>query len=80
MLTKEVLSEKFVSFAEKECKGSSLLYEYLSREISCDDELLDICEQERDGQPIPNLFLGAVHFLLYKRIRPPTERVLSQYR
>ena len=66
MLTKEVLSEKFVSFAEKECKGSSLLYEYLSREISCDDELLDICEQARDGQPIPNLFLGAVHFLLLK--------------
>lgn len=71
MFTKEDLSKKFVSFAEKECKGSSQLYEYLSREISRDDELLHICEQVRNGQPVPNLFLGAVHFLLLKGFDHP---------
>lgn len=37
------LSERFVAFAEKECKGSSVLYEFLALAISRDSELLNIC-------------------------------------
>ncbi|AZB42266.1 DUF2332 domain-containing protein [Bacillus sp. FJAT-42376] len=57
----------FLRFAENECKGSSSLYEYLSKQIADDEELLQLAKHGREGQPIPNLFLGAVHYLLLKR-------------
>lgn len=63
-LIKNKLSERFKLFAEKECKGSSELYEFLSLKIAEDDELLTLASQAQNGQPIPNLFLGAVHYLL----------------
>ncbi|MGJ9385553.1 DUF2332 domain-containing protein [Salipaludibacillus sp. CF4.18] len=66
MVDNEFLSRNFLTFAEKECKGSSLLYEFLSIKISKDDELLAICGNAGDGQPIPNLLFGAVHYLLLK--------------
>lgn len=66
MFNNEVLSRTFLYFAENECKGSSLLYEHLSIKISKDDDLLEICSNAREGQPIPNLFFGAVHYLLLK--------------
>lgn len=66
MLTKEVLSQKFLTFAEKECKGSSKLYEFLATEIAQDDALLEICTFTLNGQPVPNLLFGAVHYLLLK--------------
>ncbi|SFM34671.1 hypothetical protein SAMN04487943_11456 [Gracilibacillus orientalis] len=58
------LSERFKSFAIKECKGSSQLYEHLSIEISKDKNLIELTMQTRESQPIPNLLLGAVHYLL----------------
>lgn len=66
MLSKEVLSQKFTAFAKNECKGSSELYEFLALEIAKDNELLELCTNVRNGQPVPNLFLGAVHYLLLK--------------
>lgn len=66
MFDKDVLSRYFLAFAEKECKGSSLLYEYLSIKIATDDHLLEICSTAGEGQPIPNLLFGAVHYLLLK--------------
>jgi hypothetical protein len=66
MLSKEVLSQKFLTFAENECKGSSELYEFLAIEIAKDNELLEICTYVRNGQPVPNLLFGAVHYLLLK--------------
>lgn len=62
----DCLSNRFRAFAEKECKGSSELYDYLSREISCDPELLEVASHGRQGQPIPNLLFGAIHYLLLK--------------
>ncbi|MCA1053800.1 DUF2332 domain-containing protein [Rossellomorea aquimaris] len=58
------LSRKFNAFAELECHLSSPLYEFLSYQIAKDDELLGICNHCREGQPIPNLLFGSVHFLL----------------
>lgn len=58
------LSERFRNFANLECKGSSPLYQELSSQIAEDEELLLISSHASDGQPVPNLLLGAVHFLL----------------
>ena len=70
----EVSSRLFLEFAEKECKGSSPLYEYLSVKISEDDELLSICGKANKGQPVPNLLFGAVHYLLLKgKVHPLRE-------
>lgn len=59
-------SETFKRFAEKECRGSSDLYEHLSSRISEDEEILELSGYAREGQPVPNLLLGAVHYLLLK--------------
>lgn len=66
MLSKEVLSQKFTTFAEHECRGSSELYECLALEIAKDDELLELCTNARHEQPVPNLLFGAVQYLLFK--------------
>jgi len=58
------IASRFKLFGATECKGSSTLYEHLSEKIAHDDELLQLASHARQGQPIPNLFLGAVHYLL----------------
>ncbi|MCQ6562054.1 DUF2332 domain-containing protein [Paenibacillus mendelii] len=68
-------SNRFRNFALHECRGSSSLYEYLAMHIAEDDELLDLASHARPGQPIPNLFFGAVHYLLQQGI----EHELSVY-
>ncbi len=65
-LFNSVLSQTFINFAERECIGSSRLYEHLSIKISGDEALLEICMNAREGQPVPNLLFGAVHYLLLK--------------
>lgn len=69
------LSERFKNFSKLECRGSSELYEYLSIEISENDELLELCMNSREGQPVPNLLLGAVHYLLLRG----EEHALKEY-
>jgi hypothetical protein len=59
------ISDRFMRFAT-DCKGSSRLYELLSLEIAVDDTLLQMAAHCRPGQPEPNLFFGAVHYLLLK--------------
>lgn len=56
--------ERFIRFAEQECKGSSPLYERLSIQIAEDKELLHLSSFTQKGQPVPNLLFGAVHYLL----------------
>lgn len=58
------LRKKFERFAEDECKGNSPLYEGLSKQIAGDEELLHLCTLVKEGQPVPNLFLAAVHFFV----------------
>lgn len=74
-MDKLISSQRFTNFAQNECHGSSNLYEYLSLQIANDDELLELCSHARIGQPIPNLFFGAVHFLLQKG----TNHLLKNY-
>ncbi|GGD12506.1 DUF2332 domain-containing protein [Pontibacillus salipaludis] len=58
------LSKRFQDFAEQECDGSSPLYAHLSRQVSYDDEILRISSYASEGQPVPNLLFGAVHYIL----------------
>src|SRR4028119_1451619 len=67
----QTLSQRFRKFAESECHNSSPLYEHLSQGIAADDEILALAAHCRKGQPSPNLFLAAVHFLLLQGIAAP---------
>ena len=62
----EYLKERFLTFAETECKGNSDLYYRLSFQIANDAQLLNIAANTRQGQPIPNIFFAAIHYLLLK--------------
>ena len=65
----EALSRQFKTFAEKVYHGSSPLYEQMSRCVSKDPEILSLALRARKGELSPNLFFGAVHYLLLTGIR-----------
>ncbi len=64
----EVLSRRFHRFATLETGGSSPLYERLCLGISQDADVLALAAQAR-SQPVPNILLAAVHYLLLKGAR-----------
>jgi hypothetical protein len=70
-------SDKFRLFAERECRGSSDLYEHLAVNIAEDKEILGMCRYAREGQPVPNMLLGAVHYLLLKGYEHPLKQFYS---
>jgi hypothetical protein len=65
------LSAVFREFAERECRGYSPLYEHLSLAVADDPALLDLAAATRPGQPVPNVVLGAVHYLLLRGTSHP---------
>ena len=58
------LAAHFRRFAERECAGTSPLYQALAQAIAADPELLELACQARPGQPAPNMLLATVHALL----------------
>ncbi|MBM7553035.1 hypothetical protein JOC33_001933 [Thalassobacillus pellis] len=70
-----IVGARFNDFAILECEGSSELYKSLSLSIATDKELLKLCLNAREGQPIPNLLFGAVHYLLLQG----TDHQLKEY-
>jgi hypothetical protein len=66
----DALAQRFERFARRECHVSPL-YERLSFGIAQDPELLGIAAHAQSGQPVPNLFLAAVHFLLLQDRQHP---------
>lgn len=60
----QTLSEQFWKFAGKQCHGESPLYENLCLKIAEDKEILHLALHTRQGQPAPNMLLGAVQYLL----------------
>jgi hypothetical protein len=70
------IGESLSRFADRECKEIAALYFQLCKQLSQDKELLEIAAKVRYGQPIPNLFLSAVHFLLIKN---PQEKLAQYY-
>ena len=75
-LGKRKLKEWFERFAEKECIEVSPLYYFLANEISKDEELLNIASFCKQRQPMPNLFLASVHYLL---INNPSRELANYY-
>ena len=70
----DALAARFRRFAESECRGSSPLYERLARAVADDAEMLALAAEAPPGQPTPNLFLAAVHFLLLGTAGAPLAR------
>ena len=75
-MTQEKRSQIFHHFAEGECKNVSPLYYKLSKAIAEDIDLLTVAKHCQPRQPIPNLFLCAVHYLLLKN---PSEPLAEYY-
>lgn len=73
---KEKLKNWFRIFADNECKEVSPFYYSLSNKISLSDELIDIASYCKQGQPMPNLFFAAVHYLL---ICNPSQELAKYY-
>jgi hypothetical protein len=69
------IKDRFIAFAETECKDNSALYYTLSIKIANDVALLKITTATRIGQPIPNIFFAAIHYLLLKN----SEHELAKY-
>ena len=65
------LGERFERFAKLEVRNTSPLYDRLSMGIAADPEILAIAAHALPGQPVPNLFLAAVHLLLLKGAEHP---------
>jgi hypothetical protein len=62
----EILAERFRRFGERECRGSSPLYEQLSLAAARDPEVLGLLAAARGTQRRPNLLFAAVHYLLLR--------------
>jgi hypothetical protein len=67
----ETLARRFQRFAEVECRESSPLYEHLALAIATDNDVLALAAHAAQGQPLPNLFFAAVHFLLLQDQKTP---------
>lgn len=67
----DAVSRGFKRFAELECRNVSPFYEGLSLRIAEDPEVLTLARDARQGQPRPNLFFAAVHFLLLNGMESP---------
>ena len=63
------LSQRFEWFAKYDCHNASPLYEHLSLHIARDPEILELATHAQKGQPVPNLLLGAVQFLLLQHVQ-----------
>lgn len=64
------LSRHFQDFAANHTKGSSPLYTTLTYAVAQDETLLELASHA-PREPIPNILLGAVHYLLLKGVAHP---------
>ena len=74
----EALAQRFVRFADQECRNYAPLYDRLARGIARDPELLTIAAHARSGQQAPLLLLAAVHYLLLCGVDHALGAFLSQ--
>lgn len=63
-MDREGVARQVAWFAERSCRGRSPLYGRLCAAMLRDPDLLDLVAATPTDQPVPNLLLGAVHFLL----------------
>lgn len=65
------LAQRFQVFGEKECPEWSALYSNLALGIAGDEGILALAARVPAGQPVPNMFLAAVQFLLLQEPAAP---------
>ncbi|MEV6680633.1 DUF2332 domain-containing protein [Streptomyces erythrochromogenes] len=65
------LAAVFERFADQQAAGLSPLYATLSRTVARTPELLDLAAETKQGQPAPNMLLGAVHHILRRGVQHP---------
>lgn len=58
------MSQWFLRFSEQTV-GSNM-YQFLSKKVAYDIELLKLAETANENQQVPNLFFAAINYLLYK--------------
>jgi hypothetical protein len=63
-MTTDDIARKLKDFAEQVCRSESPLYEQLCLSMADDRPLLRLLQIGQSGQPVPNLLLAAVHYLL----------------
>lgn len=68
------LSQWFQRFSEQ--TSGSPMYQYLSTQVSHDQELINLAKEADSKQPAPNLFFAAVHFLVMQN---PSEELARYY-
>jgi hypothetical protein len=68
------MSKWFYRFAEQAAESD--MYQFISKKIASDSDLLALASKADQSQPVPNLFLAAVNFLLYKN---PSESLIKFY-
>src|SRR5699024_11481495 len=66
----ERVIRSFQTFKE-DCVESRPFYEFLVSEILQDVEILRLSMNTRKGQPIANMLLGAVHYILLRGVDHP---------
>lgn len=71
-------AKAFRTFADREAKGISPLYQALADAVAEDSTLFDLAQQARHGQPLPNMLFAAVHALLLSR--KSTDALAGYYR
>ena len=74
-----VLSTIFRHFGDVEVKDESPLYEALCHIVANDESLLDLASFTASGQPPPNLFLGATHYVLAANPDDPLARYYRSF-
>ncbi len=67
------VERQFEVFARRDCQEVAPLYARLALGIARDPEVLALAAQARSGQPVPTLFLAAVHYLLLSGVRHPLD-------
>jgi len=65
------LSARFERFGNVETLGASPLYTRFSLGLAADPALLKLAGQAQPDQPVANIFLAAVHYLLLKGAQSP---------
>ncbi len=68
------IAAAFRRFADRECHGIAPLYQVLAAAVAEDESVLSLAAEARAGQPIPNMLLAAVHYLLLADADDPLAR------
>lgn len=71
------LADLWVSFADRQCRQYSPLYDRVCREVAQTEELLDMVAAAPPDAHLPNVLLAAVHYLILSGLQHPLADVYA---